>query len=396
MAVAPADCTAALPTADCYRRCRAFERHASQRLSPTLQHRQRRTLEHVRELLEPVLHPCFGMPAIAVRLERSQAAFAALRAALRMRHDALRGRDWSQACPACRAARLASIEASASEYRDNLRQVVQARPAGPREVRSNRAAVPRPLLPPALRTSGGFRHQRASRRGRGTDQQSGRALLPQRQAPAAPPLGTRELGARHAGSASAGGPGRRPARRTLRAGPLRHSRPVAVRVRQCWPNLPCPSHASPGPPPSGFRTAPTDPQLGVNSVTGPTQPVPHLASLSATPQSAHAQPNPDAVEDGGPRNPLQPIRAAGADVGCAVDQHGVWQVHWGGMAGRASMALSVSSWPVRSRRAGQQGPAALLAAGSSDALEGAAMPIGMGDAVMIEDAQGLPRSNPIC
>ena len=125
----------ALAHLDCYRRCRDFERHASQRLSPTLQPRQRHTLEHVRELLEPVLQPCFGMPAIAVRLERSQAAFDALRAALRMRHDALRGRDWSQACPARRAARLASIAASVSEYRDNLREVVQAPLADPREVR---------------------------------------------------------------------------------------------------------------------------------------------------------------------------------------------------------------------------------------------------------------------
>ena len=73
MAVAAADCTAALATEDCYRRCRAFERHARQRPSPTLQPRQRRTLEHVRELPEPVLQPCFGIPAIAVRLERSHA-----------------------------------------------------------------------------------------------------------------------------------------------------------------------------------------------------------------------------------------------------------------------------------------------------------------------------------
>ena len=54
---------------------------------------------------------------------------------MRMRHDPLRGRDWSLACPARRAARLASIETSVSEYRDNLREVVQAPPADPREVR---------------------------------------------------------------------------------------------------------------------------------------------------------------------------------------------------------------------------------------------------------------------
>ena len=48
---------------------------------------------------------------------------------------------------------------------------------------------------------------------------------------------------------------------------------------------PCPSHASLGLARSGYRTAPTDPQVEVNSVTGSTQSVPHLASLPASPQS---------------------------------------------------------------------------------------------------------------
>lgn len=46
-------------------------------------------------------------------------------------------------------------------------------------------------------------------------------------------------------------------------------------------------------PSSHPRTAPTGPQVGVNSVTGPTESVRHLASLPATPQSAHAQSDSD-------------------------------------------------------------------------------------------------------
>lgn len=69
----------------------------------------------------------FGMPAIAARLARSQSAFRELRDVLRLRHDALRGRDRpAPSSPEGSAARLAAIADRVKAYRNDLRQRVAA------------------------------------------------------------------------------------------------------------------------------------------------------------------------------------------------------------------------------------------------------------------------------
>ena len=69
----------------------------------------------------------FGMPVLAARLARSQAAFGELRDMLRLRHDALRGRERpAPASPEAQAARLAAVAARVEAYHQDLRRRVAA------------------------------------------------------------------------------------------------------------------------------------------------------------------------------------------------------------------------------------------------------------------------------
>ncbi|MDE0102449.1 MAG: hypothetical protein OXN89_08710, partial [Bryobacterales bacterium] len=93
---------------------------------------ERSILRQAASVLEPALDPAFGMPALAVRLERSQSVFQELRDLLRLPHDALRGRQApSPACPRTAAALLESMPARLQAHRDALRQRIKALPDRP-------------------------------------------------------------------------------------------------------------------------------------------------------------------------------------------------------------------------------------------------------------------------
>ena len=110
-----------------YQRCRQFDALARQRLHQPRSRREQRTLQRAAQLLQPVQQRAFGMPAIAARLARSQSAFRELRDVLRLRHDALRGRDRpAPSSPEGSAARLAAIADRVKAYRNDLRQRVAA------------------------------------------------------------------------------------------------------------------------------------------------------------------------------------------------------------------------------------------------------------------------------
>ena len=110
-----------------YQRCCRFEQLVAARLPRPRSRREQRILQRAATVLEPVREPACGMPAIAARLARSQAAFGELRDVLRLRHDALRGRARpAPVSPEASAARLASIAERVKEYRRDLRRRVAA------------------------------------------------------------------------------------------------------------------------------------------------------------------------------------------------------------------------------------------------------------------------------
>ena len=124
-----------LPHWNFYERCRQFDALVRARLPGPRSRREQRVLRRARQCLEPVQERAFGMPAVAARLARSQAAFHALRDVLRLRHDALRQRQRpAPPAPAAAAAQLAAITARVAAYHADLRQRVateraQASPA---------------------------------------------------------------------------------------------------------------------------------------------------------------------------------------------------------------------------------------------------------------------------
>lgn len=112
-----------------YERCRQFEARARERLPGPHSRRERRILQRARDILEPVRERAFGMPALAARLARSQAAFRKLRDTLRLRHDALRGgQSPAPSSPEAEAARLAAVAARVAAYHADLRRRVDAEP----------------------------------------------------------------------------------------------------------------------------------------------------------------------------------------------------------------------------------------------------------------------------